>query len=184
MSLSSVLCLTASATLIGYGDYSACISSIIRLVYSVRLHLSKDPTWAIDPVCMWGFAEFTTVILAGAFPTIPRLIQWLREHRDSPSYVQPLQKPAKPSHVTISNGLADVEAGAAWRGTSSVTARRDSYIVLEEGAGWTGQGSKAEGREDLFVKGPYVPPKSGSETNKGLGDGVFKTVRIETSYSP
>lgn len=36
---------------------SACISSIIRLVYSVRLTLTSDVTYAVDPVGMWGYAE-------------------------------------------------------------------------------------------------------------------------------
>lgn len=161
----------------------ACITSIMRLVYSVHLALTKG-TNGIDSVLMWAFAEITTVILAGAFPTIPRLMQWLRGHTDSPSYVQPRQKTLKPSYVTISNGMADVEAGAAWRGTSLVTAKRDSSIPLEQAAGWTGQGSNAKGKPDFFGKGLSVPPKCGWEAREGLGEGVFKTVRIETSYSP
>lgn len=76
---------------------SACISSIIRLVYSVHLTEAIDKTWASEAVCMWAFAEFTAVIIAGAFPTLPRLIEWLRGHKDTPDYVQPDQKLSKPS---------------------------------------------------------------------------------------
>ncbi|KAF2202989.1 integral membrane protein [Delitschia confertaspora ATCC 74209] len=32
----------------------ACISSIIRLVYSIQLTNTKDVTWAISPVGMWA----------------------------------------------------------------------------------------------------------------------------------
>jgi hypothetical protein len=33
---------------------SACIASIIRLIYSVRLTKTEDITWAIAPVGMWA----------------------------------------------------------------------------------------------------------------------------------
>ncbi|KAF2256019.1 hypothetical protein BU26DRAFT_402691, partial [Trematosphaeria pertusa] len=57
----------------------ACISSIIRLVYSVNLTHTHDITWAIAPVGMWALAEFTTVILVACFPVFPRLLQFFRK---------------------------------------------------------------------------------------------------------
>jgi hypothetical protein len=67
---------------------SACIASIVRLIYSIRLTQTEDITWAIAPVGMWAsvfeqakmsssntynrLAEFATVILVGCFPVLPR----------------------------------------------------------------------------------------------------------------
>lgn len=162
----------------------ACISSIIRLVYSVRLTLAEDSTWAVNAVVMWAFAEFTTVILAGAFPVMPRLIQWLHGHKDSPAYVQPYQKASKPSYVTTSNCFTDAEAGNPGRGFSLVTAIPNSYIPLEEGVGYAGPGPKAEGQQDLFGTGPSVLSKNGWEVKGEMGKVVFKTMRVDPSYSP
>ncbi|KUI57687.1 hypothetical protein VP1G_05001 [Cytospora mali] len=62
----------------------ACIASIVRLVYSVRLTQTTDRTWAIDPVGIWAFVEFTTVILSGCFPILPRFLQFVRYGRAGP----------------------------------------------------------------------------------------------------
>lgn len=43
----------AIAAIFGTGLF-ACISSIIRLVYSVRLTLTSDVTYTVDAVGMWG----------------------------------------------------------------------------------------------------------------------------------
>lgn len=140
----------------------ACISSIVRLVYSVRLTRAVDKTWASEAVCMWAVGEFTTVIIAGAFPTIPRLIQWLRGHKDStPAHVQPYRKASKPSCVTVGNGLADVEAGHPGRGLSSVTTAWNSYTVLGEDLGRVGQGRESETPRDVSGKGLSVLSKNG-----------------------
>ena len=114
---------------------SACISSIIRLVYSVHLTQVIDKSWASEAVCMWAFAEFTTVILAGAFPTIPRLIQWLCERGGSPSCVQPCQKSSKPTYITFSNDLADLEDGHPGTGMQLAMSTPKSYIPFEEDLG-------------------------------------------------
>lgn len=84
---------------------------------------------------MWGFAEFTTVILAGALPTIPRLIQWLREPEGSLSHVQSYQSFPRPAHIVFNDDLADSEAGNPGRGMHFATTTRKSYIALEEDLG-------------------------------------------------
>ena len=142
---------------------SACISSIIRLVYSVRLTQAIDKTW----VCMWAFAEFTTVIIAGAFPTLPRLIQWLRGHKDSSTYVQPDQKPSKPSCV---NGLADVEAGHRGRKLNLVAATRNSYILLEENLERKGQGYTSETQQEPLGKSLSALSQDGREAGERVGE--------------
>jgi hypothetical protein len=34
--------------------FLACVASIVRLVYSIRLTQTIDETWAIDPVGIWA----------------------------------------------------------------------------------------------------------------------------------
>lgn len=117
-------------------ENSACISSIVRLVYSVRMTRTHDTTWVVDAVLMWGFAEFTTVILAGALPTIPRLIQWLRERKGSPPYAQSYQNSPKPAHTIFGDDLAELEVVKPGRGMQfATTTTRKSYIPLEEDLG-------------------------------------------------
>lgn len=101
---------------------------------------------------MWAFAEFTTVILAGAFPTMPRLIQWLREHNNSVPYKQPHQKPSKPSYI-----IADVEAAHLGKRTNLVGATRESYILLEEDVGLVRWESRSEIQQGQLGKGLSVP---------------------------
>ncbi|KAF4627474.1 hypothetical protein G7Y89_g10675 [Cudoniella acicularis] len=60
----------------------ACIASIVRLIYSIQLTNSADETWAIDPVGIWAFIEFATVILSGCFPILPRFMQFIRYGRN------------------------------------------------------------------------------------------------------
>ena len=119
---------------------------------------------------MWGFAEITTVILAGAFPTIPRLIEWLRGHKDTPNYVQPDQKLSKPSYVTISNDLADVEAGHRRRELNWVAATRNSYILLEEDLERKEQGYKPETQQEPLGKSLSALSQDGREVGEGLGE--------------
>lgn len=138
----------------------------------------------MEPVFMWAFAEFTTVILAGAIPTIPRLIQWLRGHKDSPPYVQAYQKPSKPSYVTISNGLADVEAEYPGRGMNIVKATRKSYIPPEKDVGRMSWGYEAEAELDIFGKGPSAQQKSGWEAREEIDDGLLRPVKMQTCYIP
>ncbi|ORY19191.1 hypothetical protein BCR34DRAFT_207628 [Clohesyomyces aquaticus] len=53
------------------------VSSIFRLIYSVRLARSNDVTWELAPVGMWALAECETVIMVACFPTFPRLFKYL-----------------------------------------------------------------------------------------------------------
>ena len=88
----------------------------------MQLAKVADRAWAVIPVMLWSSAEITTVILAGALPTIPRLIQWLRGQNDSSPSAETYQRPSKPSYVMITQGFADVEAAHLGRRMNSVTA--------------------------------------------------------------
>lgn len=111
---------------------------------------------------MWAFAEFTTVILAGAFPTMPRLTQWLREHNDSVPYKQSHQNPSKPSYVTTTGALADAEAAYLGKRTNLAGPTRESYISLEEDVGLVRSESESEMQQEQLRKG-----SSGPSTKEG-----------------
>ncbi|RCI14267.1 hypothetical protein L249_6157 [Ophiocordyceps polyrhachis-furcata BCC 54312] len=58
--------------------FFGCVSSILRLYYSILLMLTDDFTWALYPVGVWAVAEIATVILACCFPVFPRFFHHLR----------------------------------------------------------------------------------------------------------
>ena len=103
----------------------ACSSSIIRLVYSVRLTQTDAVTYAVSPVGLWAYvlplyfvspsqiyvpgryieaynkactslAEFTTVILAECFPIIPKFLQLLQGSNKNSAYKNSRQIYSKP----------------------------------------------------------------------------------------
>lgn len=53
------------------------LSSIMRTVYTARFIKSTDPTYAVVPIAYWCAAELAGVILAAAFPTMPRFYQFV-----------------------------------------------------------------------------------------------------------
>ena len=149
-------------------SFSACVASIIRLIYTIRLTKTTDSSYVIGQVAMWAIAEFSTVSLAGTFPTLPRLIQWFMGHKNHPnSYPQPHSYPSRTNR-------SDIEAGTPWRGHKG-TETTDSYIPLDDKvvpSNWR------TGPEERHVDDglAFAPSAQRNE--------VLKTVRIETKYGP
>ncbi|KAF4628948.1 hypothetical protein G7Y89_g9200 [Cudoniella acicularis] len=56
----------------------ACVSSLMRLIYSIQLLSTVDYTWVMLPLGLWCIAEVTSGILASCLPSIPRLFQHIR----------------------------------------------------------------------------------------------------------
>ncbi|KAF2683894.1 hypothetical protein K458DRAFT_304237, partial [Lentithecium fluviatile CBS 122367] len=56
----------------------ACVASMCRLVYGVKVDGNQDFIAAIWPVHLWSLAELTSVICIACCPTLPRLIQYIR----------------------------------------------------------------------------------------------------------
>ena len=161
------------------------------LVYRVRLTLTSDVTYAIDAVGMWAYVtpsisrssreltrpsrttEFTTVMLASAFPTMPRLLQWIRDRNKSPSQLQAHQRPSRPSYPEHST-RSDVEAGGPWDGSGSRTAiLSDNYIRLEEQSREVGQNSQSPLQREPLA----YPFNSRAQDTQG----IMKTIRVETN---
>ena len=128
-------------------------------------------------------AEITTVILASAFPTIPRLLQWLQGKdgsisRSHSSYRQP-SRPLNLGHSTGSN----IEAGTPWDGSGSTPAiPTDNYIRLEEQASVETPASVCQLERDRAQKPGPVSCAHPFDPRLQDDTGVKKTVRIETEY--
>ena len=138
-----------------------------------------------------SIAEFATVILAGTFPTLPRLVQYFRSHNktsnsnrkrsqpySSRSYPYPAQSKTRGTH------RSDLEAGGGaitpWDGEDTANLN-ESYIPLEDHVGAVdGNGKKYAGRrEDIDEEIAKAFDEHGRDR-----DGVLKTVRMETSFGP
>ncbi|KAH8689499.1 hypothetical protein BGW36DRAFT_351841 [Talaromyces proteolyticus] len=48
----------------------ACVASIVRMVYIVKLYRSKDPTWDTYGVSIWSGVELAVAIIANCIPGI------------------------------------------------------------------------------------------------------------------
>jgi len=128
-------------------------------------------------------AEFTTVILTSAFPTMPRLLQWLRSRNDAASQPRSYQQPSKPMYLDY-NTRSNAEAGASWNGSGSKAAMfSDNYILLEERARADGEDPAFQSRRDRPEGAGPAPLVYSSDPRVQDNHSVRKTVRMETSYS-
>ncbi|KAF1956305.1 hypothetical protein CC80DRAFT_593772 [Byssothecium circinans] len=98
----------------------ACISSIIRLYYSVKLTTTHDIMWAIAPVGI--LAEFATVMLVACIPTFPRLVRYFVNGKEDAHYAYSAEPSSRicpvGSHKAVDGNITPVTMG--------------SYIPLEE----------------------------------------------------
>lgn len=54
---------------------SACVSSIIRLYYSIQLKNTGDVTYTVVIMGFWTYAEIASCILCGCLPVMPKFFQ-------------------------------------------------------------------------------------------------------------
>jgi len=146
---------------------SACISSILRLVYSIRLTHTTDTTWAIDPVCMWAFAEFTTVIVAGAVPTLPRLIQFLSKRRSS-----------VPSSYNYKNSRNSYQHGRGIKASDYMVSTHKDGSRAEMGVSAGAAVESVSLDEQPLMRLPQAARRVDRDGR------VLKTVKVETSFEP
>ena len=128
-------------------------------------------------------AEFTTVILASAFPTMPRFLQWIRAKKHPASHFRSHHKSPRLLH-DVTGTRYDMEAGASsWNGPNSTTVIfTDNYVRLEEQnrANRSNSGLNFQGdTESAEPTSLTYPSDARCQDDKG----VRKTVRMETSYS-
>ncbi|PSN75420.1 hypothetical protein BS50DRAFT_671580 [Corynespora cassiicola Philippines] len=93
----------------------ACIASLMRLIYTIRLTESKDVTYWTVPAGLWAHAEITTVIICACFPTFPCFIAFLRgenPHTNTHTYdsSKSVQSPALIRNSIRNSGLYPVHS--------------------------------------------------------------------------
>ena len=127
-------------------------------------------------------AEVTTVILAGASPTIPKLLQWFRGRTDRinsrTAYKIPTSSYFKRSH------RSDAESGQAWDGSDTTTTNlAKSYIPLADRTRSRDRDSAKEQIPSNSTDHFSAPLDRAHESSDSGGHGqILKTVRIETGF--
>ena len=58
---------------------SACVTSVIRLYYAIRLSQTQDVTYYDVKMGLWTYAEFATCIICGCLPVLPKFFQTARD---------------------------------------------------------------------------------------------------------
>lgn len=58
--------------------YSACVSSIMRMVNNIKFSTTDDVTFQLTPVALWTLAEITSGIVAGCLPVLPAFFRHFR----------------------------------------------------------------------------------------------------------
>jgi hypothetical protein len=57
------------------GTFSACVTSIFRLYYSIRLAETGDVTYNVVMMGFWTYGEMASAILCCCLPVLPKLFQ-------------------------------------------------------------------------------------------------------------
>ncbi|KAL2043854.1 hypothetical protein N7G274_003374 [Stereocaulon virgatum] len=166
----------------------ACVSSIIRLVYSVKMSHEVDTTYIIGKVAMWSCAEVTTVILAGSLPVLPKFFQlvlgkleFLRHLTRSDRSGHSQKRATIASHSTNHSNPRSI---APWARPDDATWQlNDSYIPLREPDATHIAATKAQvtGGHGQYPTESRAFSDSDLDMENGLHDGIRKTVKIETS---
>lgn len=133
----------------------ACISSICRLVYSVKNLLTLDKLYTFQEFGMWSIAEVTTLILCGCLPVLPRLRQVFKHKTSYASSSGPTSKMDRAQRDGSKSNPSNPSQ------SSTTTWVNSEYVPLSELSAVTTSSRGAE------------------ENEVGYG-GIKKTVRIET----
>ncbi|KAI9842248.1 MAG: hypothetical protein M1837_007393 [Sclerophora amabilis] len=110
----------------------ACISSIMRLVESVRFSKTLDKTYASIPLGLWTIAEIGSGIICGCLPVVPRFyrhfVHKVSTQQNSDRYN------VTPANSTKLSDLSDsTNQTKAWHdSTYSTHLPRGNYLVLDE----------------------------------------------------
>lgn len=167
----------------------ACVSSIIRLIYSVQLAQEADTTYIIGKVAMWSCAEMTTVILAGSLPVFPKFFQLVigklkffkHPHRSG----QSAHSQNRVTAANYSTKCSNLRSAAPWLDPGDATWQlNDSYLPLKEPDPIHAAATKAQitGGHGQYPKESRALGDSEVDIEDGLEEGIRKTVRIETSH--
>ncbi|KAF1954871.1 hypothetical protein CC80DRAFT_550043 [Byssothecium circinans] len=104
---------TLVALVLGLGSF-ACIASVCRLVYGVKIGTDENYAAAIWPVHLWSLAELTSLILCACCPTFPHLYRYTQGERTPKHSKWPMDKKS-----SVDIPLFDLEKQTPKKGTMS-----------------------------------------------------------------
>ncbi|MCJ1252151.1 hypothetical protein MMC30_009389 [Trapelia coarctata] len=150
----------------------ACVSSLMRLIYSIQIFNSADSTWLWLPLALWWFvpllpqlllrsnpaykdssqAEITSGILCNCLPCMPRLFQHLSRARDSST------RGSTTYYVNTSNLLK--------KRSNPIITKSSHYVSIDEDK----NASNASKHTEDWV--PLTPVVTNSEATKADKAGV------------
>ena len=174
---------------------SACITSILRLLYTIKLLKSPDVTYALLGIDLWtfvlfqplsstfclansrySFAELMTVILCGTLPVLSKLLQFLSTRKTNHTYKHTLDDSPHTAQGILSKfstpSISTRTAKTRWPDPEDPTAQLiyDNIAMIECKAP-----EKPKPRDS-----PYsVDDEVGNTAPTPLA-GIVKTIRVET----
>ena len=159
--------------------FSACVTSLIRVYYSVRMFQTKDTTYNFVLLGLWANVEITLCITCGCVFVLPRFFQILR-----PQVLYFLRAcyPVQPQRL----GLSGFLTGRGKAHKSTCTARGPYELQGGNHSNHAEREGSTTNSEDVIRTRSLAPSSNHSKTYSEDVDGVpkknqiLKTVVIET----
>ena len=160
-------------------DDSACVSSFLRLYYSILLMSVVDVTYNILNLCWTASLELASALLVASFPVMPRLYQYIRGKRPADSTTYPsyrfsfrfgsnrfTPRKARPSIGTLSHENQTVVSAGQ---------ERHEWLPLEDQGGY--------GLPNIRMTGLAKAPETYQPDSLGKRE-IRRTVTIHTQFEP
>lgn len=112
---------------------STCITSVLRLILSIRLKNSGDVTYNIALMGFWTYAELATGIICGCLPTLPKFFNLLSQKMSATS-MGALLRSFKSSRSSSGRDTSEADEAARTLKVPSHKGIRlgNQYLSLEE----------------------------------------------------
>ena len=161
---------------------SACISSCLRLYYSIQLIYAADMTFEVVNLAWTACLECAAAILVASFPVMPRLYRFIRgEKATAPSVYAPhgAANEFEPRSRHVDRGQSIRKFGSArsrmGQGEDDQAQLKNDWVPLEEGREYGLSNAEVEALErGMRSPGSRTPP----------AQDIRKTVKIETQFEP
>lgn len=169
--------------------FSACITSIIRIYYAVRLSHTGDMAYNFAVLGLWSHAEITCGIICGCLPVLPRFFLTLR-----PKIWLALKSCVQIQNTPRRFGLSGQRGNggsSGYTGKGPYELQRDWHSSEVYGLGLTGKQSSTVTSSAADTNVRSLAPIMGDPTlgleSVGGAPGtnrILKTVHIETVQEP
>lgn len=167
--------------------FSACITSVVRIYYAIRILKTGDMTYNFVVLGLWSHAEITFGIICGCLPVLPRFFLALRLKISMLSKscvpIQIIPQGFRFSRFSGKHGDAD-SSGCTGKGPYELQRECHSGEVYELNP--TGQNGSTADTKVRSLASPVGDPTTGAKSlEKGPNTNrILKTVHIETIQEP